>query len=150
MKEIAQITLTKAAFHLVNLVDRVSDQAAYIRKQSHFLDPKSYPDYLRGHRQLMGVFAGGCIYDQGFGQRDMAHCHFATGVICLSSASLLFCERTMKHEICHLLAPTDGHGRKWLDKLIELNCPNPLDEFIYYTDKPAFSQKYLLKQWGYL
>lgn len=87
------------------------------------IQPANYPDCLKGHPELQGVFVGGCVArGEGSRFRHKAHAHNSgehKGWICILSARRLECKELLLHELAHLISGC-GHTDKWRKVLLEL------------------------------
>lgn len=97
--------------------------------------PKSkWPACLRNHKQLKGVYVGGCInginWDQtkygGVFTRNvipLAHAHTSRiinpGWMCLQHENYLQEPYLLIHELAHILSD-QGHNDRWRKKVLEL------------------------------
>lgn len=80
------------------------------------------PLFLRKFLQVKGVCLGECIDGERIDDHTVAHAHAALtdkyrGWICCASAFTLFDERTMLHEVAHILSPSSNptrcHDKYW-------------------------------------
>lgn len=80
------------------------------------IPPEQWPECLRGHPELKGVFVGGCV-DRGVGSsfRAKAHAHTRggnVGWICIRGWRRLAQKSLLIHELAHIKT-SSGHTDKW-------------------------------------
>lgn len=85
---------------------------------------KELPDFMQGHKELLGVHIGGCIVSGEWDDKTMgaahAHCNgYGKGYICCKSMKQFEKDTTMKHELAHILTGK-GHVLGWAKCYVDL------------------------------
>jgi len=90
---------------------------------SGIIKAKDWPECLKGHPKLRGIYVGGCVErGQGSSFRAKAHAHFkgqSFGWICIRKASRINDTDLMIHELAHILTE-QGHTPTWRARVVEL------------------------------
>lgn len=88
------------------------------------LPPNEWPACIKGHREVKGVYVGGCVigHDKRFYRTDgnkriaLAHAHTKgkhRGWICVPYKTRLRAKFLMLHELAHLKERKHHHEKKW-------------------------------------